>query len=78
MLVEHYNFRTFIEVVIRVKDVDVKGVEVFMVGDSTVDKDVATVGCELDSEYIYKTLIGFNIDKLSYPSISKSIIFITV
>jgi hypothetical protein len=47
----------FMEVVIRVKDVDVKGIEVSM-----VDKDVATVVCELDSEYIYKTLIGCNIN----------------
>ena len=45
------------EVVIRVKDVDVKGIVVFM-----VDIDVATVVCELDSEYISKTLIGWNIN----------------
>ena len=39
-----------IEVVMRVEDV--KGIEVFINVGSTVDKDVTTVACELESELV--------------------------
>ena len=41
-----------IEVVMRVEDADVKGIEVFINVGSMVDKDVTTVACELESELV--------------------------
>ena len=45
----------------RVEDADVKGIEVFIVVAPTVDKDVTTVVCELESELVFEILIFVNI-----------------
>ena len=50
-----------LEVVMRVEDADVKGIEVFIVVAPTVDKDVTTVVCELESELVFEILIVVNI-----------------